>query len=469
VSGRQFTLFLQFACILFIARLAVLLFFAPDLFADEAQYWYWSKHLDFGYYSKPPGIALAIAVSTALFGDTEWAIRLPALFFYTMTAFWIYDLAAKIYNSKIALFSGLGFLLLPGVAVGSMVAATDALLLFFWAMALWGLVMATKEQKIYGWYLMGCGIGLGLLSKYTMVFFYPCLLLYVLFSPPIWKAHQRHIVIALMISVLLFLPNVYWNWQHGFITLWHTAQISHLQQRLIHPGEFLEFFGAQFGVFGPLFFTAFFFTIQKAWANPTDRLLVIFSWIPLSAFLLLAFLARALANWAAPAYIAALPLVIAWMMQRPRFFSNAFFINASMALMVMVFEPLNQAFALPKDIDPAKRMRGWRALGHEVQHQLAQAPQKPVILVDNRRLAAELLYYVRPMPELVRWNPQGLIRDTFDLQTSMQSLSNRLVLYLSDHPVCPPCSFFADHPSAPIPFRVHQQTWYAWWLQGAKQ
>jgi len=88
---------------------------------------------------------------------------------------------------------------------------------------------------------MGCGIGLGLLSKYTMVFFYPCLLLYVLFSPPIWKAHQRHIVIALMISVLLFLPNVYWNWQHGFITLWHTAQISHLQQSLIHPGKFLEF------------------------------------------------------------------------------------------------------------------------------------------------------------------------------------------------------------------------------------
>jgi len=110
-----------------------------------------------------------------------------------------------------------------------------------------------ERTKIYGWYLMGCGIGLGLLSKYTMVFFYPCLLLYVLFSPPIWKAHQRHIVIALMISVLLFLPNVYWNWQHGFITLWHTAQISHLQQSLIHPGKFLEFFGAQFGVFGPLF------------------------------------------------------------------------------------------------------------------------------------------------------------------------------------------------------------------------
>ncbi len=42
---------------------------------DEAQYWRWSGTLDFGYYSKPPMIAWAIAASTAVFGDSEWAIR----------------------------------------------------------------------------------------------------------------------------------------------------------------------------------------------------------------------------------------------------------------------------------------------------------------------------------------------------------------------------------------------------------
>ena len=25
-----------------------------DLYPDEAQYWFWAKHLAFGYYSKPP-------------------------------------------------------------------------------------------------------------------------------------------------------------------------------------------------------------------------------------------------------------------------------------------------------------------------------------------------------------------------------------------------------------------------------
>ena len=31
-----------------------------DLSEDEAHYWLWSEHLDYGYYSKPPGIAWVI-------------------------------------------------------------------------------------------------------------------------------------------------------------------------------------------------------------------------------------------------------------------------------------------------------------------------------------------------------------------------------------------------------------------------
>ena len=27
------------------------------LYIDEAQYWTWAQHLDWGYFSKPPGIA----------------------------------------------------------------------------------------------------------------------------------------------------------------------------------------------------------------------------------------------------------------------------------------------------------------------------------------------------------------------------------------------------------------------------
>ena len=39
------------------------------LYVDEAQYWTWAQHLDWGYFSKPPGVAALIWLSTALFGD----------------------------------------------------------------------------------------------------------------------------------------------------------------------------------------------------------------------------------------------------------------------------------------------------------------------------------------------------------------------------------------------------------------
>ena len=59
-------------------RLAVLIASPLEIGPDEAQYWRWSRTLDFGYYSKPPLIAWVIAASTAVFGEGEWAIRVSA-------------------------------------------------------------------------------------------------------------------------------------------------------------------------------------------------------------------------------------------------------------------------------------------------------------------------------------------------------------------------------------------------------
>ncbi len=39
------------------------LFISPiELSVDEAQYWHWSQNLDYGYFTKPPLIAWAIAL-----------------------------------------------------------------------------------------------------------------------------------------------------------------------------------------------------------------------------------------------------------------------------------------------------------------------------------------------------------------------------------------------------------------------
>ena len=49
-----------------------------ELGVDEAQYWLWSKTLDFGYFTKPPMIAWIIGASNWVFGHHVIAVRLPA-------------------------------------------------------------------------------------------------------------------------------------------------------------------------------------------------------------------------------------------------------------------------------------------------------------------------------------------------------------------------------------------------------
>ena len=80
--------------ILFIITLAriVALFFSPiELSVDEAQYWHWSRSIEWGYFTKPPIIAWIIALSTSIFGQEEWAVRIcsPIIHFLISILLWI--------------------------------------------------------------------------------------------------------------------------------------------------------------------------------------------------------------------------------------------------------------------------------------------------------------------------------------------------------------------------------------------
>ena len=46
-----------------------------ELSPDESYYYLWAQHPDISYYSKGPGVALAILAGTSLFGPTEFGVR----------------------------------------------------------------------------------------------------------------------------------------------------------------------------------------------------------------------------------------------------------------------------------------------------------------------------------------------------------------------------------------------------------
>src|SRR5579875_3369687 len=76
---------------------------------DESHYWEWSRHLDYGYYSKPPGIAWAIAGAVklgailGLNGDGSGTalmpvVRMPAVLFGVLSGLLSLLLARRIFR-----------------------------------------------------------------------------------------------------------------------------------------------------------------------------------------------------------------------------------------------------------------------------------------------------------------------------------------------------------------------------------
>src|ERR1700754_4039051 len=77
----------------------IALFSTPlELYPDEAQYWLWSRTLDFGYYSKPPMIAWAIWATTAIGGDGEAWVRLSATLFQAGATLVVFLLGRRLYG-----------------------------------------------------------------------------------------------------------------------------------------------------------------------------------------------------------------------------------------------------------------------------------------------------------------------------------------------------------------------------------
>ena len=67
-----------FVLLLFLAAVTVarsVLAASYELSPDEAYYTLWAEHPDLSYYSKGPGVALAILASTNLLGKTEFGVR----------------------------------------------------------------------------------------------------------------------------------------------------------------------------------------------------------------------------------------------------------------------------------------------------------------------------------------------------------------------------------------------------------
>jgi hypothetical protein len=406
------------------ARLLWLAFQTAGLYPDEAQYWFWSRHLALGYYSKPPLVAWLIALTTSLFGNGEFAVRLSAPLLHMLAAGFVYGIGARLYDRRVGFWSALAYATLPGVSLSAFVISTDAVLLPCWAAALYTFIRAREDDDWRWWVATGCAVGLGLLAKYAMAYWLLSAVGFVLLSRG-ERRHWRGLVLALAIAALFYLPNLWWNWSHGFATYLHTRSNAELGGPLFHPRAFVEFVASQIGVFGPLCFAGLVAVCLAPTrrAGPPARLLLAFTAPTLALITVLSLLSRAQPNWAAAAYVSAIVAVVAAALSQGWRRALIFSIALHLAAVVAVFGGSEIIAAgvidLPAKLDPLHRLRGWRELGQQVSAELAAHPGLR-LMADDRELLAALVYYVHPHPlDAVAWDPIPGISNQWDLENNL--------------------------------------------------
>ena len=428
-------------CAITLARLVWLALQSADLYPDEAQYWFWAQHPALGYYSKPPLVAWVIALTTGLFGDGEFAVRVAAPLLHALAALFVFGVGARLYDRRVGFWAAFAYASLPGVSLSGFIISTDAVLLPCWAAALHSFVRAREPGGERWWIAVGIAAGLGLLAKYAMVYWLLSAFGYVLLV----RSERRHLqplLAASGIALLIYIPNLWWNWSNGFVSYLHVRDNAELSGPLFHPTALLEFFGSQFGVFGPLFFGALIVIVsrRRVLREPAARLLAVFALPALAMMLGVSLLSRAQPNWAAPTYVSAVVLVVAWMLRGGcRTLVVAIAVNLGIAIALFGgSEALAAAGgAVPAKYDPLHRLRGWRSLGASVGKELAGHPGL-TLLADDRELLAALIYYVRPHPVgAVEWNVIPGITDQWRLINNIERHRGEDFLAVTEHGLIP--------------------------------
>ncbi len=246
--GRWVELFAAFVVVLTIVRLIGLHFSVVDLFFDESQYWAWAQAPDFGYFSKPPLLAWIIGASQAVCGASEACIRAPAPLLHGATAFLIYATAQRLFSARTAFWSGLIYLLAPGVVFSTRIISTDVPLLFCWALALLAFVELRRAPRWSWAVVLGLAIGFGMLAKYAMIYFVACAVLAAMMdedsrrlwrTPQLWAAPSAIAMTILATAVLVMEDRRRWLMASVVIGLVVQAVLligDHIADRVTIPG-----------------------------------------------------------------------------------------------------------------------------------------------------------------------------------------------------------------------------------------
>jgi hypothetical protein len=385
-----------------------------DLSGDEAYYWMWSQHLAPGYFSKGPGVALAIRASTAIFGLTEFGVRFWSPVLGAGTSVILFYFARRLFSDSVAFWTVIALNVTPILNVGSFVMTIDPLSVFFWSAAMFTFWLALERSPNFSWFwpFTGVLIGLGFLCKYTNALELVSVALILALVPRLRGEFKRAGFYSLLgACILCAIPPIIWNAQHAWITLVHLRSRGGLNEESgFHPTALLLFLIEHFATYSPLLFLGVAWATLASWrrAQRNFKLLYLFWFgLPIFAFYFLLSINRAGApNWDCLAFLSLGLLTAAYWCERwqtarhlGRWAAAAFALGLLMSVIALNTDPLRSlGFHFPRR-DPAGRLRGWRSATSELEKIRAdfetKSAEKLFLIADERDRAAEISFYLR--------------------------------------------------------------------------
>jgi 4-amino-4-deoxy-L-arabinose transferase-like glycosyltransferase len=199
-----------------------------------------ARHPDWGYVAYPPLTPLLTRVALELFGTSLAGLRFPAALAQAITMVLTGLMARELGGSRLAqVVAALGAAIAPIVLMLSSMLHYVSFDYLWWVVIAYLMVRLLKTEDPRWWLGIGAAIGLGLLTKYTMAFWVAGIVGGVvltrvrryLLSPWLWA--------GVVLSVLIFLPNLIWQMQHHFISLDFLNSIHARDVRIGRTANFL--------------------------------------------------------------------------------------------------------------------------------------------------------------------------------------------------------------------------------------
>ncbi len=406
---------------------------------DEATYWTWSRNLDWGYYDGPPLVAGLIRLGTLLIGNTERGVRLMSIMLGLGLSLLVFDFCRRFLKDALA-----GFWLVAAFngsilfGLGSLLGTYDILQNFLWMLGLHLTALALLEDRRWAWPAAGLAVGLSIVAKYNSVMLLGGIGATILFT----AAGRRRLAtpwpwLALLAALLAILPNVWWNYQHDFVSVRHVGQLA--------TGDSKPFFtthqliGGQLGLVGPVFLPLIVWGLALAWrsARRGDVLQSLLLWAALPTmlmFLAMSTWTRVYDNWPAPCYLSAglaACAMLAERMRRVAWLRRAGLVGLLAGYLAVagafLHQPLLSLLDLKPEDDPTAELYGWPDLGRAVADTLAAWPGrgKPFVFAIRHQLAASLTFYTPGHPEIHELFPPHHRLSQYLLWTNPDRLKGR--------------------------------------------